>query len=151
MSREPTFVARQPILDARQRVYAYELLFRPSLTSVASDGGSEAASASVISNAFLNIGLDAMTHGAGWHLNVTVPEWSWMAGGAVPPAVAATGWSTLAVLALALVLTFVRTNSTMLATGMRLELPRLRYAFGALLALSLVYVQNAGEFIYFIF
>ena len=96
-------------------------------------------------------GLDAMTHGAGWHLNVTVPEWSWMAGGTVPPAVAATGWSTLAVLALALVLTFVRTNSTMLATGMRLELPRLRYAFGALLALSLVYVQNAGEFIYFIF
>jgi c-di-GMP-related signal transduction protein len=50
-------------LDARQRVYAYELLFRPSLTSVTSDGGSEAASASVISNAFLNIGLDAMTHG----------------------------------------------------------------------------------------
>lgn len=71
MPGEPTFVARQPILDTRQRVYAYELLFRPTQSSLVSDGGSQAASASVISNAFLNIGLDAMTNGRHAFINVT--------------------------------------------------------------------------------
>ena len=68
---DPTFVARQPILDARQRVFGYELLFRPTLSSVTSHGASEAASASVISNAFLNVGLDAMTNGRRAFINVT--------------------------------------------------------------------------------
>ncbi len=71
MAVVPTFVARQPILDARHRVFGYELLFRPTASSEACESGSEAASASVISNALLDVGLDSLTHGRRAFVNVT--------------------------------------------------------------------------------
>ena len=75
----------------------------------------------------------------------------WIGRSGVPPGELAQGVMTAAILALALVLTFTPRNSNHVANELRLELPRLRYAFGLLLALSLVFVQNATEFIYFIF
>ena len=48
-------------------------------------------------------------------------------------------------------LTFTPRNSNQVAASLDFTLPRARYAYGLLLALSLVFVQNATEFIYFIF
>ena len=71
MAAEPTFVARQPILDAQQRVFGYELLFRESRWSEAFETGPEAATASVISNALLGVGLKTLTNGRRAFINVT--------------------------------------------------------------------------------
>jgi len=58
-----TFVARQPILDRTQSVYAYELLYRSSWKN-AYDGISGArATTDVILNALLHIGLDRLVGG----------------------------------------------------------------------------------------
>jgi D-alanyl-lipoteichoic acid acyltransferase DltB (MBOAT superfamily) len=87
----------------------------------------------------------------GLSLAVTVPQWNWIGQAGVPPGVLAEGTMTLAILVLALVLTFTPRNSNHIAADPALFAPRLRYAFGFLLAISLVFVQNATEFIYFIF
>ena len=87
----------------------------------------------------------------GIDLRLTVSEWSWIAQGGAPPGELAHGLLTLAIFATALVLTFTPRNSNDVAAALDLGLPRLRYAFGFLLALSAAYVQNATEFIYFIF
>jgi D-alanyl-lipoteichoic acid acyltransferase DltB (MBOAT superfamily) len=86
----------------------------------------------------------------GLDLRLTVQEWNWISREAVPPGELANGLVTLATLALALVLTFTPRNSTQVAGSLALR-PAQRFAFGLLLALSVVYVQNATEFIYFIF
>ena len=82
---------------------------------------------------------------------LTVPEWSWMARANVPPSELWPGVATLATLALAMVLTFTPRNSNQVAASLDLSLPRARLAFGLLLAAGLAFVQNATEFIYFIF
>jgi hypothetical protein len=87
----------------------------------------------------------------GFSLAFTVPEWNWIGRAGVPPAELAQGVMTAATLALALVLTFTPRNSNQVAASLDFSLPRTRYAYGLLLALSLVFVQNATEFIYFIF
>jgi alginate O-acetyltransferase complex protein AlgI len=87
----------------------------------------------------------------GVDLRLTVPEWSWLARGAAPPGELYNGLAVLGVLALALVLTFTPRNSKHVADGLDLRMARPRYAFALLLAVSLVFVQNAAEFIYFIF
>jgi D-alanyl-lipoteichoic acid acyltransferase DltB (MBOAT superfamily) len=87
----------------------------------------------------------------GFSLAFTVPEWSWIGRAGVPTAELAQGVTTAATLALALVLTFTPRNSNQVAASLDFSLPRARYAYGLLLALSLVFVQNATEFIYFIF
>ena len=87
----------------------------------------------------------------GLSLAVTVPQWEWIAQAGVPPGILAEGVMTLGILVLALVLTFTPRNSNHVADSLDFSVPRLRYAFGFLLALSLVFVQNATEFIYFIF
>ena len=71
MAAEPTFVARQPILDSRHRVFGYELLFRSSALSETCQGRPDVASASVITNAVLTVGQDALTHGRRAFINVT--------------------------------------------------------------------------------
>src|SRR5262245_7506131 len=70
MSAEPTFVARQPILDQGGSVYGYELLFRRSSTSETCDIVAEVASATVITNAVVGIGLDTLTQGRRAFVNV---------------------------------------------------------------------------------
>jgi hypothetical protein len=87
----------------------------------------------------------------GFTLRFTVPEWSWIERAAVPPAELAQGTMTAAILALALVLTFIPRNSNQLAAALAFETPRARFAYGLLLAVAIVYVQNPTEFIYFIF
>ena len=55
------FVARQAIFDAELNVYAYELLFRSSNTGTADVTDGNAASSQVMINAFLDIGIEAIT------------------------------------------------------------------------------------------
>ena len=67
------YVARQPILDERGRVFGYELLYRhaPGATSCVADG--DLASASVLTGAVLDLGLETLTNGRQAFLNVTRP------------------------------------------------------------------------------
>jgi len=87
----------------------------------------------------------------GFAWQFTVPEWNWIPRTHVPPAELATGVTTALTLALALVLTFTPRNSNDIAESLDLRFPRTSFAYGLLLAISLAYVQNATEFIYFIF
>ena len=57
----------------------------------------------------------------------------------------------LAVFALAMVLTFTPRNAHDIARSVRLSAPLPRFAFGLVLAAGLVFIENASEFIYFIF
>ena len=52
------FVGRQPILDRKQELFAYELLFRNSGENVANVNDDLAATANVISHAFGEIGIE---------------------------------------------------------------------------------------------
>jgi len=65
------FIARQPIFDKKQRVYAYELLFRSGLHNYFDCEDIDHASTSVIANSFLLFGLDEMTVGRRAFLNCT--------------------------------------------------------------------------------
>lgn len=64
------FVARQPIFDRRQRVYGYELLFRPQLDSTAAGTASSMASLQVITNSLLSIGVETLLAGARAFINL---------------------------------------------------------------------------------
>lgn len=57
------FVARQPILDRSQHVYAYELLYRSGLTNGYDGVSSSRATTDVIVNALLHIGMDRLVDG----------------------------------------------------------------------------------------
>jgi EAL and modified HD-GYP domain-containing signal transduction protein len=57
------FVARQPILDQGRHVFGYELLLRPSPMAEAGSVASDRESAKVISNVFIEIGLDTLVDG----------------------------------------------------------------------------------------
>jgi EAL and modified HD-GYP domain-containing signal transduction protein len=65
------FIARQPIFDTEQRVYAYELLFRSGLHNYFDCDDIDHASTSVIANSFLLFGIDEMTAGRRAFLNCT--------------------------------------------------------------------------------
>ncbi|MCF6179131.1 MAG: HDOD domain-containing protein [Geopsychrobacter sp.] len=65
------FIARQPIFDKKQKVYAYELLFRSGLHNYFDCDDIDHASTSVIANSFLLFGLDEMTAGRRAFLNCT--------------------------------------------------------------------------------
>lgn len=73
-AREPStalYVARQPILDEHGRVYGYELLYRAAAGETTCSVESDFASASVITSAILDLGLDTLTGGRPAFLNVT--------------------------------------------------------------------------------
>lgn len=65
------FVARQPIFDQHQKVYAYELLFRSSLANVFSHADPNQATSTVMSNSFFMMGIDFVTGGKKAFLNLT--------------------------------------------------------------------------------
>jgi EAL and modified HD-GYP domain-containing signal transduction protein len=65
------FVARQPICDAAQRTFAYELLFRNSDANRATIVNGEKATADVVVNSFMEIGLERMVGSALAFINVT--------------------------------------------------------------------------------
>lgn len=54
------FVARQPIFDTHERVYAYELLFRAGLENYCPQGNLDHAAAHVLENAWLTFGLPTL-------------------------------------------------------------------------------------------
>jgi c-di-GMP-related signal transduction protein len=57
------FIARQPIFDLKEKVSAYELLFRSGLHNYFDCAAADHASISVIANSFLLFGIDEMTDG----------------------------------------------------------------------------------------
>lgn len=58
------FLARQPIFDSNQKVYAYEILYRSGVTNAFTEGvGADAASSKVILDTFQNFGLENITGG----------------------------------------------------------------------------------------
>ena len=60
---EEVFVARQPILDADEHLYAYELLYRSSRENAFDGSDSSQATSRVISNSLLTIGIDRLVRG----------------------------------------------------------------------------------------
>jgi len=64
-------VARQPICDRNQRTFGYELLFRNSATNAALIGNPESATADVIVNSLMEIGLDRLVGSSVGFINVT--------------------------------------------------------------------------------
>jgi EAL and modified HD-GYP domain-containing signal transduction protein len=64
-------VARQPILDKGGQVFGYELLYRGAPGDTTCVVKSDLASASVITSAMLDLGLDTLTGGRRAFLNVT--------------------------------------------------------------------------------
>ncbi len=67
---EQVHIARQPILDARQQVFGYELLHRRSADAAGFSGNGEQASAQVIADAVVAIGFDTLTGGGRAFVNL---------------------------------------------------------------------------------
>ncbi len=65
------YVARQPIFDRRQKVVAYELLYRTSEENYNPEKDGNLATSEVISSSFLNIGLDRLTRRKKAFINFT--------------------------------------------------------------------------------
>lgn len=65
------FIARHPLLDAKQEVFAYELLHRSGNDEQAAIVDGELASTEVILNCFLHIGIDVLVGTATAFVNVT--------------------------------------------------------------------------------
>ena len=70
-SQTALYVARQPILDEHGRVFGYELLYRGAANDTACVVRADIASASVITSAVLDLGLETLTDGRLAFLNVT--------------------------------------------------------------------------------
>ena len=66
------FLARQPVFDKDQNVYAYELLYRSGLKrNYYDDADGDHATSLVITNGFLAIGMEAITRGKMAFINFT--------------------------------------------------------------------------------
>lgn len=66
-----TFIARQPIFNLKQEVYAYELLFRSGMDNFFDGKNPDQASSKVIGDSVLLHGLDVLTAGKKAFYNVT--------------------------------------------------------------------------------
>jgi len=66
-----TFVARQPILDGRKNIFAYELLFRSSLDNFFQSDLPDQASSSVLVSSLFLIGMQSITEGRRAFINFT--------------------------------------------------------------------------------
>ncbi len=65
------FIARQPILDAREKIYAYELLFRSGMEEYFRAADPDQASSRVIADSFLTFGIQTLTQGRPAFVNLT--------------------------------------------------------------------------------
>lgn len=65
------FVARQPIFNAKEEVFGYELLYRNNQDNTFPDINGDQATAEVIINSFLNIGIDQLSDGKPCFINFT--------------------------------------------------------------------------------
>lgn len=55
------FVARQPIFTRQKKIFAYELLFRSSLSNIFPDIDGETATSSLLSSTFLTVGIEKIS------------------------------------------------------------------------------------------
>ena len=69
--RMETYVARQPIFDLKENVFAYELLFRKGSQNYYEGMDGDQATTDVIVNSFLNIGIETLTRGKRAFINFT--------------------------------------------------------------------------------
>ena len=67
----PMYVARQPILDDSSRVHGYELLYRDRADATDCADGSDRATARVLTDAILSLGLETLTSGKPAFVNFT--------------------------------------------------------------------------------
>lgn len=65
------FVAKQPIFNNKEEVYAYELLYRDSYENSFPNINGDQATADVIINSFLNIGIEELSNGKPCFINFT--------------------------------------------------------------------------------
>lgn len=65
------FVARQPIFDRRKNVIAYELLYRSGDINGFDNSDGDQATLTLLTNTFLNIGIDKLTDGKKAFVNFT--------------------------------------------------------------------------------
>ncbi len=65
------FVARQPIFNRQQQVVAYELLFRSGLENFYNEKNGDLATARVITNSFMLVGIETLTAGKRAFINFT--------------------------------------------------------------------------------
>lgn len=66
------FVARQPIFNANEEVFGYELLYRRNMeTNAFPDVDGDQATTELIINSFLNIGIDKLANGKPCFINFT--------------------------------------------------------------------------------
>jgi len=65
------YVARQPIFDREQKVFAYELLYRSGSENYFTSLDEDRATIEVISNSILLIGLNTLTRGKKAFINFT--------------------------------------------------------------------------------
>ncbi|CAM2005327.1 EAL and HDOD domain-containing protein [Acanthopleuribacter pedis] len=65
------YIARQPIFDRHQKVYAYELLFRSGLANYFDGSNQDKAASSVIADSTILFGFDTLTSGKRAFLNMT--------------------------------------------------------------------------------
>lgn len=71
MLQAEVFVARQPIFNRLEQVYAYELLFRSSWSNFFDAPNADQPSLKVIADSFFLIGIDAITRGKPAFINFT--------------------------------------------------------------------------------
>ncbi len=65
------FLARQPIFNKQQKVFAYELLYRSGLNNYYDHWNGDHATSSVLTHSFITIGLDTLTRGKMAFINFT--------------------------------------------------------------------------------
>lgn len=65
------FVAKQPIFNSNQEVFAYELLYRSSQKNSFPNINGDQATADVIINSYLNIGIEELSNGKPCFINFT--------------------------------------------------------------------------------
>ncbi|WP_335871653.1 EAL and HDOD domain-containing protein [Bacillus sp. 2205SS5-2] len=65
------FVARQPIFDIYEKCVAYELLYRHSSVNSFDHSNGDIATAEVLVNSFLTIGIEQVTNGKPYYINFT--------------------------------------------------------------------------------
>jgi c-di-GMP-related signal transduction protein len=71
MGQETVYVARQPIFNRTQKVFAYELLFRNDFSNVYAALDGDQATTKVINNSFLIFGIETLTAGKRAFINFT--------------------------------------------------------------------------------
>jgi len=65
------YIARQPILDRKKMLFAYELLFRDGLSNFFPEVDSDTATSKVLSSSFFTIGIERITGGRRAFINFT--------------------------------------------------------------------------------